>query len=263
VIKSLLRVAFELVANRLTFDQVVFISRTLLASKGFGSGGSVTASGEAAVFDLLRGKAPVLFDVGAHTGEYTQAFLNRHPSGHAYCFEPSERHFELLRARIGGRENVHLFKLALGVIAGEVNLYKDAEVSGLASLTRRRLDHLDIKMEEVERVRIDTLDNVASAAGVERIDLLKVDVEGHELDVFKNAQCTFMAGKIGIVQFEFGGCNLDTRTNLQEFFYFFAERGFEISILQPSGRVHKLPRYDEFYEHYRTTNFLAQPKGML
>jgi FkbM family methyltransferase len=259
-IRRILRHALGLIADCLTFDQAILISRTLLASKGFGSGGNVSTSGEGSVFELVGGNAPVLFDVGAHSGEYTEAFLKRHPGGRAYCFEPSEAHFELLKGRLGHSNGVQLFKLALGAGTGEVNLYKNAEVSGLASLTRRQLDHLEIKMDRVERVQMETLDNAAAATGVECIDLLKIDVEGHELDVLKNAQRMFRDNKIGLVQFEFGGCNLDTHTNLKEFFYFFKEHRFEIGVIQPSGHIHTLSRYSEFYEHYRTTNFVASPK---
>jgi hypothetical protein len=95
------------------------------------------------------------------------------------------------------------------------------------------------------------------------IDLLKIDVEGHELSVLRGATKTMERGLIKVVQFEFGGCNLDTRTNLQDFFYFFKEFKFVIGLVQPAGRIQLLEQYDEFYEQYRTTNFVAAPKGAL
>ena len=70
-------------------------------------------------------------------------------------------------------------------------------------------------------------------------------------------------GLIKLVQFEFGGCNLDTRTNLQDFFYFFKEFNFVIGLVRPRRRIQSLEKYDEFYEQYRTTNFVAAPKSAL
>jgi hypothetical protein len=67
---------------------------------------------------------------------------------------------------------------------------------------------------------------------------------------------------IKLVQFEFGGCNLDTRTTLQDFWYFFQQYGFVMGIVQPSMRVQLPERYDEFYEQYRTANFVAAPHGV-
>lgn len=72
----------------LSFDQAVLVSRTLLEEQGFGGGADVKSSGELAVFKLLNGPAPVLFDVGGHIGEYAEGFLRAHPHGRAFVFEP-------------------------------------------------------------------------------------------------------------------------------------------------------------------------------
>jgi FkbM family methyltransferase len=245
------------VARFLPFNQAIFISRTLLEAQGFGSGAQVQSSGEVAVLNLITGPAPVLFDVGGHVGDYTDSFLRAHPGGHAFVFEPSDDHFRVLKERLGNRDNVDLIKTALSAQPGEFPLYKNAEMSGLASLTKRRLDHVNITMDKVEIVKVHTIDEVLMEHNIASIDLLKIDVEGHELDVLKGASHAFRDNRIKLVQFEFGGCDLDTRTSLQDFFYFFKQYGFTIGIIQPSSTVHWLPKYDEFFEQYRTTNYLA------
>jgi FkbM family methyltransferase len=238
----------------LSFNQAIFI---LLEVQGFGSGADVKSSGEVGVFNLVFGPAPVLFDVGGYVGEYTEAFLKVHPGGRAFVFEPSEHHFCTLKERLGNRDNVTLIKSGLSVQSGQLPLYKTAEISSLASLTKRRLDHFNITMDKVEIVKLQTLDESIAAHNVASIDLLKIDVEGHELDVLKGASQAFRDNRINLVQFEFGGCNLDTGTSVQDFFYFFKQCGFTIGLIQPSGGIHWLPKYDEFLEQYRTTNFLA------
>jgi FkbM family methyltransferase len=246
----------------LSFEQAALISEAILETKGIGTGADVRSSGEVSVFDLL-GEAPIVLDVGGHAGDYTDALLRARPAGHSYVFEPSDSHFRILQERLGGRTNVTLEKIGLGARACEAPLYKTGDISGLASLTRRRLDHFGVEMDVVETVAVRTLDEMVEQYGITTIDLLKIDVEGHELDVLNGGTKAFHNNRINLVQFEFGGCNLDTRTTLQDFFYFFQERGYTLALLQPSGKIEVLPRYHEFLEQYRTTNYLAAPNGRL
>ena len=246
----------------LSFEQAALVSEAILETKGIGTGSDVRSSGEVSVFERL-GERPIIFDVGGHAGDYTDALLRARPAGHAFVFEPSDSHFRILEERLGSRANVTLEKIGLGARACEMPLYKTGDISGLASLTRRRLDHFGVEMDVVETVAVRTLDEIIAQYGVVAIDLLKIDVEGHELDVLSGGTKAFRDNRIKLVQFEFGGCNLDTRTTLQDFFYFFQKRGFTLALLQPSGEIEALPRYCEFLEQYRTTNYLAAPNGRL
>jgi FkbM family methyltransferase len=245
----------------LSFEHAALVSEAILETKGFGGGSHVQSSGEMSIFKLLS-DAPIVLDVGGHVGEYAEACLRARPAGRIFVFEPSESHFRILQSRLGGKSEVTLEKIGLGARSCELPLYKTGEVSGLASLTRRRLDHFGVVMDVVESVVIKTLDEIVAQHGIETIDLLKIDVEGHELDVLNGATKAFGDNRIKMVQFEFGGCNLDTRTTLQDFFYFFQDRGFTMALLQPSGKLQPLPRYYEFLEQYRTTNFLAASRSV-
>jgi FkbM family methyltransferase len=252
----------EIGSGRLSFDVAMFTAKQLLADQGFGSGGIMHSSGEFGVFRLINSDKPLLFDVGAHIGEYTEEFLKRFPNGQSFAFEPSSAHLTILTRRLSAFPNVRVFPVGLGFEVSSRTLYKDKDISGLASLTRRRLDHMKIEMDCAESVSIRTLDDVVIETDVTCIDLLKIDVEGHDLDVLKGSTKAMEKGLIKLVQFEFGGCNLDTRTTLQDFWYFFQQHNFAIGILQPSTRVQPLKMYDEFYEQYRTANFIAAPRGV-
>ena len=88
-------------------------------------------------------------------------------------------------------------------------------------------------------------------------NILKMDVEGHELDVLIGAKQSL--NSIEIIQFEFGGCNIDTRTFLQDFWYFLQDRNFELFRVTPRG-VRLINNYQESDEIFSTTNYIAVRK---
>lgn len=228
---------------------------------GIGGGSDVLTSGEQGIFDVLALECQppyCIFDVGANKGQFLNLALST-LSGidfSIHCFEPAKESFRIL----SNRENdtrVILNNMGISKKNGVMTLFYDKPDSGLASLTKRRLDHFGMDFNKSEAVQVETIDNYVETNRIERINLLKVDVEGHELDVFTGAEKTFAKDKIDIATFEFGGCNIDTRTFFQDFWYFFSDLSMKLFRISPSGYLCPINKYDEIDEQFRTTNFIA------
>lgn len=135
-------------------------------------------------------------------------------------------------------------------------MYFDYEGSGTASLTKRRLDHFDIKINKEEDILLQRFDEYwKEEQGI--IDYVKVDVEGHELDVLKGFGKFISLTKL--IQFEFGGTCIDSRIYFQDFWYFFLENNFEIYRISPRGPV-LIKTYSENDELFVYTNYIAVNK---
>jgi hypothetical protein len=66
--------------------------------------------------------------------------------------------------------------------------------------------------------------------------------------------------KIDMLSFEFGSCNLDSRTYFQDIFYFLKQYQMgDIFRITPSGYLSPIHEYQEVYERFWTTNFIALP----
>jgi len=86
-----------------------------------------------------------------------------------------------LSGRLQGHPKVSVYNFGLGEYEGCATLYMDKEGSGCASLYNRK----GLVMAKAEQVKILTLDGFCADKGINRIDYLKLDVEGHELAVLR------------------------------------------------------------------------------
>jgi FkbM family methyltransferase len=263
LVKSTLAVATANRGAQRLLERFVVAAQWLM---GIGSGAVAEESGEEVVVRLLRKKQTAghtlsIFDVGANRGQFLTMLLGGLDGlpVTVHAFEPSAVTFALLKEGHGSDSRLHLNNLALGRAPGEMTLYSNEDASGIASLYKRRLDHFELAMTQSESVRVETLDAYCATHAIEHIDLLKIDVEGNELDVLTGARELLRKGAIDLITFEFGGCNIDARNFLQDFFYFFSELGsFQLYRITPAGYLSKVERYREVDEQFRTTNFLVR-----
>ena len=159
-------------------------------------------------------------DVGAHHGDYARAALAAFGErAYIHCFEPAPATFQALARNMQAYPRVHCHQVALGEAAGHATLFSDQRNSVLASLHPETFKFKSASKPAVHRdeVTVETLDRVAPRLGIERIDLLKVDVEGHETAVLKGATQLLEQEGISVVQFEFGERSLASRSYLRDF----------------------------------------------
>lgn len=220
-------------APKLWFDLLRRVERKAARLQGKGFGAFSIAEEVEAACALLRRKPELAVDIGGNVGHYAAA----------------------LRARFAHDPAIRINPVAVGREAGNATLFSDQPGSGLGSLTKRNLDHMNIPFDASEGVQVIRFDAYWRDVLQERpIDLIKLDIEGHELDALAGMGAAL--GATQAVQFEFGGANIDTRTFLRDFFALFGDAGFDIHRITPVG-AQRLTSYRESDEAFTTTNFIA------
>ena len=132
------------------------------------------------------GEKRVIVDAGANIGFFTMRQMLRFGSNlKLIAFEPDPDTYERLQKNVDRiREHTHsdvrLVNSALDEHVGEAKFVRDVSVE--SRVVDGETDAHSIT------VRLDTLDSVVEREGFQQIDLLKMDVEGHELKVLAGAR---------------------------------------------------------------------------
>lgn len=225
----------------------------------------VEVNGEAALLRRLKPFGPkMLFDLGANVGDWSLAALEALPQAEVHAFEIAPATAEELKNNLvayAGRARV--IPKGMGMKEGEIKLYFTPESTTAASMIPGVVEfsasehHIHTVQEII--AEITTGDRYVADNKIERVDFLKIDVEGAEWDVLQGFSDAFSKEKIQMVQFEYGPLNLKTRQYLADYWDFFASRGFVVGKLFPEGVAFK--DFDMTDEDFIGPNFIACLKG--
>ena len=221
--------------------------------KGYGAG--TIRQEVSAAFKKLPVAPKLAIDVGGNVGKYSQELRHRYAGLEIHVFEPASVNVKKLRELFKGDSLVTINACGVSNSIGAATLFSDAAGSGLGSLTKRRLDHFGIDFnvkETIDLIRFE--DYWRSNLNSRVVDLVKLDIEGPELEALKSFGAALPATRV--IQFEFGGCNIDTKTYFQDFYYFFKENNFSLFRITPFG-LQSVGDYLEIDEVFATTNYVA------
>ena len=207
-------------------------------------------------------KFDVVFDVGARIGEWTKMALLLKSGLNIHCFEPSNLTYRKLISNKFS-DNVICNNFGLSSFKKEAKLYVIEDESGCNSLYRRQgledVNDLNVQKKE-EIVQLDTLDNYCLKKEIKNIDFVKIDVEGHELEVLKGMSNMLAEKKIKIIQLEYGGTFIDANILLKDIFIFLKKYDYKLYQIYPK-KVKLIERYLQILDNFRYKNFLVIKNG--
>ncbi len=163
--------------------------------------------------EIYKDDSPqIVFDVGANKGQSIDFFSSLFPDAEIHSFEPAPTIFNTLKQR-KFTNVVHLNKMALSSKKGSLTFY-ECVLDETSTLDLPDLDSIYLKKKaRILRcspdelfnqimVEVTTLDSYLAESKIPKIDVLKIDVEGHEVEVLNGATISLGQGLIPIIQFE-------------------------------------------------------------
>ncbi len=133
-----------------------------------------------------------VFDAGGNFGQSALRFAGAFPDATVFTFEPFPSSFARLQVAAAGHARIRPFNVALGAAPGTATLHVTPSAGNNSLFPTPTA-------EATVEVSVDTAEAVAAAHAVTVIDLLKMDVEGSELDVLAGAAGLLRAGRIRFV----------------------------------------------------------------
>ncbi|MEZ4966920.1 MAG: FkbM family methyltransferase [Saprospiraceae bacterium] len=192
-------------------------------------------------------------DVGCHKGEILDLFLQHAPDGSHFGFEPIPDLYAGLVERYAGMKNCRLYDIALSDRAGTSSFNYVVSNPSYSGLVRRHYDHPNEQDTQIT-VKTERLDALIPAG--QQIDLIKIDVEGGELQVLRGATAILARCK-PVVIFEHGlGASELYGATPEQVYDLLEQCGLRVSLMSRflSGAA-PLGRADFCRHYYRKLNY--------
>jgi len=191
-------------------------------------------------------------DVGANVGDWL-GMVRESLAGPfaALAFEPSRSAFEELQRRFGADSNIVLSNVALGGAPGSLAFFEEPDAGRGSTLVAEFMR----TRGTTRTVTVTMLDSALRDAGWNRVDLLKIDAEGYDLQVMRGARETIASRSIGVLQFEYNRAWQLAGDTLRAAYTLLESSGYRVFVLKRDG-LYTLDylRYEEYFEY---TNFAA------
>jgi FkbM family methyltransferase len=188
-------------------------------------GNNNTVEADITIQSLKDIENPVIFDIGANIGTYTSWVANwsANKNGTVYSFEPQRIIFQMLCANmsINNIFNVHTYEMGLGSKKEKIKI-NEADYSLLGSFGSFSLNKQNTpeykKTDKQQTIKIDTLDNFVKEHDIQKVDFIKIDAEGMDLDIIEGGILTIKKYKPKLlVEYLNAGKSKDEKTSTEGF----------------------------------------------
>jgi FkbM family methyltransferase len=204
----------------------------------------------------------VVLDVGANIGSMTLRFAQLAKQGHVYAFEPTDFAFEKLLRNISLNPElsrritpVQSFLSDHSAASCQVRVYASWKIDG--TVAAKHPLHGGI-IQPAEGVSTVTIDDFCEKKGIHRVDLIKIDTDGHELEVIKGAHKTIEKYRPCVI-FEAGLYIMKEHgVPFELFFAYFAHRRYTL-INCKNGKIITLENYYKEIPSRYTIDIVALP----
>jgi FkbM family methyltransferase len=262
-----LRSVANFVLKKCIPESITFPEGTLLLNKNDAVVSGALALGayeraEIALFREVVKEGMTVLDIGANIGYYTlvaSALVGE--AGRVVSFEPEQTNFFLLQktVELNNRANVSLVCAAASDTEGTSTLYLSDENKGKHSMASGD------DLRGAQTIQTTTVSIALRSLGIAHVDVIKMDIEGAEPLALAGMRDIIERDKpLVLVEYSPGAIHRFNKEP-REMLRFFAERGYELSVIdERTGRLEQIKNIETFASQFpesRYVNLLCAPAG--
>jgi FkbM family methyltransferase len=169
---------------------------------------------------VVKYEPEYIIDAGANVGMSAIYFANKYKNAKIIAIEPESRNYELLKQNTENYTNITTIKAALWNTSGEVSLFDTGLGNdGFMVETNKALLKTSVKNIK-ETIKTVTIDEIINEFHIDSIDILKIDIEGSEKEIFESCKSWVQKTKCIIVELHERmkkGCNKAFYKNIKYF----------------------------------------------
>lgn len=201
----------------------------------------------------LSKNSEVIFDIGANTGIYSLVSKTANPNAKVYAFEPVKRVYEKLCANTTlNNFDVRCFELAVSNQNGEAVIYDTPTPHVYSVAVNKNIAKIENPI--ITKIKTQTLHSFILQHNINKIDLMKIDVETHEPEVLEGMQ-KFLGQYKPTLLIEI--LNDEVANKVERFVKDLGYLYFNIDEIHQPKRVNKLEKSD-YYNYLICTETKAQ-----
>jgi FkbM family methyltransferase len=169
------------------------------------------------LLELLRPRNPrVIFDIGANVGTWTLLAKALYPNCEIHAFEPLKQHTAKFRTVVSGIPGITLHEVALGQegTSARMHVNDSSDTSSILELSESRPREWRVAKVNEVNLKLRSLDEYVLEHRLPFPDLIKLDVQGFELEVLKHSMKTLahanaVIAEVSFKEFYTGQCRFE------------------------------------------------------